>query len=267
MNAIVPPNYTQTPNVLFDDLMHEMGDAELRVVLVAIRKIFGWHKQAPEPISISQFMKLTGMSNRGVLRGIDAAIKRGILLEAGRGARGVSLYTLNIAEPTTSERSSQEPVNVGHRSNDATGEPSSQEPMNKGHKSTPPTSERSSHTKERGNKGKKPAPQNPEPTQRTLMVDAYWEGVDGFGTPPRYLLQDAAELIEMGATVDEVRQMASEKQSGRSERYELRWLLEDWPDWKADQRRKASDRAEAERGRKQMEQHRAAMREAMGSDQ
>lgn len=267
MNAIAPPNYTQTPNVLFDELMQEMSDAELRVVLAAIRKIFGWHKNAPEPISISQFMKLTGMSNRGVLIGIDAAIKRGILLEAGRGARGVSLYTLNISEPATSERSSQVPVNGVHKSGDLTSEQGSQVPMNGVHRSTPPTSEQGSHTKERGNKGKKPDAQTQPHTLKDLMVDAYWEGVDGFGTAPRYLLQDAAELIEMGATVDEVRQMAADKQSGRSERYELRWLVEDWPDWKAEQRRKAADRAEVERGRRQMEQHRAAMREARGSDQ
>lgn len=267
MNAIAPPNYTKTPNVLFDKYMRVMGEAELRVVMAAIRKILGWHKDKPEAISISQFMELTGMSKFGVRNGIQAAIERGILREAGKGVRGVGLYTLNISDDATGNAGIPELVIQEYQTATMTSDAGIPELVIQNDQSTPATGNSGIPTKERGNKGKKPAAQTQNPTPRDLMVDAYWEGVDGFGTPPRYLLQDAAELIEMGATADDVRQMAADKQSGRSERYELRWLVEDWPDWKAEQRRKAADRAEVERGRRQMEQHRAAMREARGSDQ
>ena len=37
--SFTPPNYTQTPNELFDVLMRDITDSELRVVMVAVLKI------------------------------------------------------------------------------------------------------------------------------------------------------------------------------------------------------------------------------------
>lgn len=89
--AIAVPKHTQTPNELFDEWLPEMSNTELRVTLVVIRKTLGWHKPQDE-ISLTQFQKLTGLSRNGVISGIDAAIKRGTIKEAGTGARGVKLY-------------------------------------------------------------------------------------------------------------------------------------------------------------------------------
>ena len=97
------PSYTQTPNVLFDDHLAEMGDAELKVVLVVCRQTFGWHKES-DRLSISQFEKKTGMSRQGVLNGIGSAIDRGII---GREKEGQSFrYFLLVNEvDSTSQRS------------------------------------------------------------------------------------------------------------------------------------------------------------------
>jgi hypothetical protein len=91
------PQHTQMPNELFDILLKEMDDTELRVTLVAARKTLGWHK-TKDAISLSTFIKLTGLSRQGVLDGIEKAKARGTLVEVGKGKRGVNIYELVITD-------------------------------------------------------------------------------------------------------------------------------------------------------------------------
>ena len=102
MSGFSSPNHTQTPNDLFDILMAEMGDAELRVVLVAIRQTLGFYKRY-EAISFSKFQAMTGLSRQGVANGLSAAIARGLLREVGVGKRGLKSYELviNVDQSTT----------------------------------------------------------------------------------------------------------------------------------------------------------------------
>src|SRR3972149_3352570 len=79
--TVEPPNYTQTPNAIFELMADEsahLTDAELRVLLAITRQTFGWHRQR-DKISLSQLMKLTGMSRQGVVNGIEAGMKRGLI--------------------------------------------------------------------------------------------------------------------------------------------------------------------------------------------
>lgn len=94
--SIAPPNYTQTPNILFDLLMKDMSEAELKVTLAAIRKTFGFHKDK-DAISVSQFQELTGLSRQSVITGIAAGVERGTLVNVGAGKRGVSIYKINVS--------------------------------------------------------------------------------------------------------------------------------------------------------------------------
>ena len=55
------PNYTQIPDVFFDEVMCELTEAELRVALYIMRRTFGFKKRA-DTISLSQF--LTGIRTR-----------------------------------------------------------------------------------------------------------------------------------------------------------------------------------------------------------
>lgn len=89
------PGYTQTPNPLFDEHMRLMGEAELRVVLCAVRKTFGYHK-LEDGISLTQFQSMTGLSRQGVVDGLEAAIQRGVIRQTGTGRRGVGIYALNV---------------------------------------------------------------------------------------------------------------------------------------------------------------------------
>ncbi len=83
-DGLEPPNHTQVPNALFDDLMCQMKEAELRVTLAICRYTFGWHKKEDE-ISLTCLQKMTGMSRPGVIKGIEAGMQRGVIRRRPRG--------------------------------------------------------------------------------------------------------------------------------------------------------------------------------------
>jgi hypothetical protein len=87
------PNFTQSPNVLFDDWLTELKEAELRIALVVTRFTFGWHK-AEEEFSVTRLAELTGMSRRAVISGIDGLMTKGILRRRPKGQS--YLYALVI---------------------------------------------------------------------------------------------------------------------------------------------------------------------------
>ncbi len=88
--------YTQTPNEYFDALLPQITSlAELKVLSVAIRKTYGWQKEA-DRISVSQFMELTGMSRVSVLEGLKLCLKRGTLRRWGNKRVG---FTYSVVLP------------------------------------------------------------------------------------------------------------------------------------------------------------------------
>jgi phage replication O-like protein O len=80
------PNYTQTPNDLFDEFMCEMTEAELKVVLAVVRGTFGYHKSQCD-LSLPNLAKATGMSQSSVLRGALAATKRKLIKRTSAGKK------------------------------------------------------------------------------------------------------------------------------------------------------------------------------------
>jgi hypothetical protein len=92
--AFESPNYTQTPNDLFEWLP-QMGEAELRVTLCAIRHTFGYHRDSFR-LSLTNMMIETGLSRQGVLDGADAAEKRGTLNRTQDG--GVTTWVVNVID-------------------------------------------------------------------------------------------------------------------------------------------------------------------------
>lgn len=76
---IEKPNYTQTPNILFDEIMRDLNGAELKVILAVIRKTFGWHKER-DRISLTQLEEMTGLSRQGILNAIHGKKKKKVLL-------------------------------------------------------------------------------------------------------------------------------------------------------------------------------------------
>jgi replication protein O len=73
------PNYTQVPDELFDILMPQLSEAELRVLLYIIRRTFGWKKNSDD-ISLKQLVegirtKDGGFLDHGAGIGKTSAVK------------------------------------------------------------------------------------------------------------------------------------------------------------------------------------------------
>ena len=121
------PNFLQVPNAVIDELLPDLTGAELKCYLVVIRKTKGWNKES-DNISISQFMKATGLSNSAVIKACESLVKYGLLVKEN-GSRNTGVYAVNSYSKITHEESS--PVKKVH----STCEESSQV-----------TCEKSSHT-------------------------------------------------------------------------------------------------------------------------
>lgn len=99
------PNFLQVPNVVIDELLPDLTGAELKCYLVVIRKTKGWNKES-DNISISQFMKATGLSNSAVIKACESLVKYGLLVKEN-GSRNTGIYAVNSYSKNTCEESSQ----------------------------------------------------------------------------------------------------------------------------------------------------------------
>src|SRR6476620_371403 len=100
------PNYTPVPDELFDQLIPQLSDAELRVLLYIIRRTFGFKREA-DAISLSQMVSGittkdgrvldsgTGLSKSTVARGLAGLRDKGVIVAEPRSSRA------NGDEPTT----------------------------------------------------------------------------------------------------------------------------------------------------------------------
>ena len=77
------PRFTMIPDVLLDHQLPELGHAELKVLLVIMRKTYGWQKDA-DRISLSQLAELTGLTRQSMQTATKSLEQRGyILVERG----------------------------------------------------------------------------------------------------------------------------------------------------------------------------------------
>jgi hypothetical protein len=107
------PNYTQTPNDLFDDMLKEIDDlSELKVTLAAIRQTFGYHREKAE-MSLGWFELVTGLARHSVQRGIEKAIERGTIAKVKDATnRTGAIYSVVILEgqPVTPRGAASDPL-------------------------------------------------------------------------------------------------------------------------------------------------------------
>ena len=115
------------PNSIIDELLPELSHSELKCYLCVLRKTKGWNKEE-DAISVSKFMKVTGLSNKAVISACESLVEREIL-ERKSGDRNTGIYSIKTYKTATSEKSSLV------KNFPATSE-----------KSSPVTSEKSSHT-------------------------------------------------------------------------------------------------------------------------
>lgn len=132
------PNFFQCPNILVDKFMAELSGSDLKCYLTIIRQTTGWHKKQ-DRISISQFVKFTGLSNRSVIDSCRRLVACGLIISSKDDEQNNHFMLSSGEDFTPHEKSSP-------------NEKSSQGAMKKVHrgseKSSQVGSEKSSHTKD-----------------------------------------------------------------------------------------------------------------------
>jgi phage replication O-like protein O len=108
--GFTPPNYTQTPNCLFSHWIKVLKEVELKVLLIIMRKTFGWHKEK-DRISLSQLSSLTGCSETNVLNAVRNLIKKGLIRKEVRGKRGKqkTYYEMIVSDVSEENSNNSDP--------------------------------------------------------------------------------------------------------------------------------------------------------------
>lgn len=94
---IQKPNYTQIPNVYFDEIMQTLNGSENLVFLSIMRKTFGWRKKK-DRISYSQIMDMTGLAKSTTATAIKSLEEKGYIVCEKTG-QNVS-YHVNVEAET-----------------------------------------------------------------------------------------------------------------------------------------------------------------------
>lgn len=97
-------NSFQLPNSVVDELLADLTGAELKCYLYVLRKTKGWNKEE-DAISVSQFMKVTGLSNRKVIDACERLVELG-LLEQKIGSNKTKVFSVKDYKTSSSEESS-----------------------------------------------------------------------------------------------------------------------------------------------------------------
>jgi Bacteriophage replication protein O len=119
------PQYTSVPDVLFDTLLAELENAELRVLLYIIRRTFGFKKDSDD-IAISQMVdgiikrdgtvldRGTGLSRPTVKRALRGLVAKGIIVSArnqsANGGNDANTYALRYKNEAKDLRVTGDPT-------------------------------------------------------------------------------------------------------------------------------------------------------------
>ena len=123
------PNAFQIPNSVIDELLAKLTCAELKCYLFVVRKTKGWNKES-DSISVSQFMEVTGLSNRSVITACESLVEMGLLERSG-GERKLNTYSVKAFDISqTGEKSSSDETGENFSQ---TGEKSSSDLVKKVH--------------------------------------------------------------------------------------------------------------------------------------
>jgi hypothetical protein len=82
---MIRENFTPTPNIIFDKLLTELNNSELKILLVIIRQTNGWadkntgKRKRRDRISHSQFILKTGLSRRIISNAINSLSKKKLI--------------------------------------------------------------------------------------------------------------------------------------------------------------------------------------------
>lgn len=108
---IESPNYTQIPNIFIDELMPDLGLAEMKVLIFIYRKTFGWHKKR-DRISISQIEQGTKLGKQHICNAVKDLCEKKLIKKEVEGeiGRQSTYYEPWIKESSTNNTTLPPPV-------------------------------------------------------------------------------------------------------------------------------------------------------------
>ena len=111
MSGFQSPNYTQTPNDLFDELLPDMGLAELKVIMCVVRHTFGYHRDEVK-LSIRTIARFTGLTVNSVMEGARQAESHGLIERYIDGNKTTLWRAVVSVVPTKTRRLSRRDADV-----------------------------------------------------------------------------------------------------------------------------------------------------------
>ena len=132
------PNAFQIPNSVIDELLAKLTCAELKCYLFVVRKTKGWNKES-DSISVSQFMEVTGLSNKSVITACESLVQMGLLERSG-GERKLNTYSVkafDFSESGEKSTPTESGVNFSESGEKSTPTESGVNFSESGEKSTP----------------------------------------------------------------------------------------------------------------------------------
>ena len=94
---VFTPNTFQVPNLLVDEIMKDLKNAELRCYLVVIRKTTGWHKTS-DKIPVAQITEVTGIKRKQTIYDAMKNLEKLGLIERHQNPGGWTEYSLTTGE-------------------------------------------------------------------------------------------------------------------------------------------------------------------------
>lgn len=109
------PNFTQTPNEIFDEWLPVLSHVELKVLMVIMRKTFGWHR-IRDRISLSQLEKITGSKRYAIINASKKLQILGLITKKTEGKKGLEETYYELVIIDNSNISYQSPGETGEGS-------------------------------------------------------------------------------------------------------------------------------------------------------
>lgn len=94
LEKILIPKSFQVQNIVVDKILQYLNGSETKILLVLIRQTLGWNKYE-EKISVTTFMKYTGLSNRKVIDALHFLMKINLAIKTMSTSKG-DIYKLNL---------------------------------------------------------------------------------------------------------------------------------------------------------------------------
>jgi phage replication O-like protein O len=102
------PQYTRTPNLIFDQFLNKLSGSQLKVLLFFVRTTMGWQKDHEFiPAAMDHIEEATGLSRSSIAEAINALEEGRLILRkktrGEEGRQGISEYRLRFADDTDEE--------------------------------------------------------------------------------------------------------------------------------------------------------------------